>query len=62
MLAVFDPTLHAVFWTLAIVAYIASAVSAARGRAVTAFSVGAIAVGLALWHFPELWDAWERAT
>jgi hypothetical protein len=60
MLAVFDPTLQAILWTLALIAYTTAAVASAQARAVTRLAVGGIAVGLALWHFPQLWNLWER--
>jgi hypothetical protein len=58
MLAVFDPTLQAILWTIAVVSYVAAAVASARAHAVTPLAVGLIALGLALWHFPALWDLW----
>ena len=33
MIAAFDPTLQAVFWTMAIIAYVLAAVASARARA-----------------------------
>jgi hypothetical protein len=59
VIAAFDPTLQAVFWTLAIIAYLLAAVASARARALGWLSVSLIAVGLALWHFPQLWDLYE---
>ena len=58
MLAVFNPTVQAILWTIAIAAYLVAGVAAARNRAVTPIAVGGIAVGLALWHFPAMWDLW----
>jgi hypothetical protein len=60
MLAVFDPTFQAILWTLALAAYAIGAIAAARQRTVTWITAGGIALGLALWHFPALWDIWGR--
>lgn len=59
ILALFDPTLQAVFWSLALIAYAVGAVTAVIQRQVTAITVGSTALGLALWHFPQLWNLWE---
>ena len=59
MLATFDPTLQAIMWTLAFVAYVVAAMAALQQRTVGWITVGGIAVGLALWHFPQLWDLYE---
>jgi hypothetical protein len=62
IVAVFPPRLQSVFWILALTSYVFGAVSGIFGgerRRTEAISF--IALGLFLWHFPNLWDQLESA-
>jgi len=64
MLAVspISPKLQTIFWIAAIASYVFAALASIgdSGRKNT-MTIGFIALGLFLWHFPQMWNELESA-
>ena len=62
IVAAFSPKLQSVFWVAAIVSYLFAAISGFFGHGERRTeSIAFIAIGLFLWHFPNLWDLVDSA-
>jgi hypothetical protein len=64
MLAVspISPKLQTIFWIAAIASYVFGALASITDRpGKNTMTIGAIALGLFLWHFPQMWNELERA-
>jgi hypothetical protein len=64
MLAVspISPKLQTVFWIAAIASYVFAALaSVSDSSRKNTITIGFIAAGLALWHFPQMWNELELA-
>lgn len=64
MLAVspISPKLQSVFWIAAIASYVFAALATiSDNKQKNTMTIGFIALGLALWHFPQMWNELELA-
>jgi hypothetical protein len=59
--ATFDPQLESFFLGAALICYVFAAIGGVLGFKRPMLSVAFIAAGLALWHFPQLWNQIEGA-
>jgi uncharacterized membrane protein (UPF0136 family) len=61
LVAAMDPKIESVFLAAALVCYVFAAVGGIMGYKRQMLSVGLVACGLALWHFPQLLDQIDNA-
>lgn len=64
MLAVspISPKLQSVFWIAAMASYVFAALATiSDSPKKNTLTIGFISLGLALWHFPQMWDQMELA-